>query len=200
MVAAALASPDAAVRVQAVRLTLHPPIAMRREVVPLLADPDAEVRSAALVAAAMPGDGEPIIADEDLFRWLHDPDESVRKVCRDALVSRDRTEAEIALGRRLTNPDPRERLMLLLDLRYGRRAGRPGAVAGAAQPRHRAGRASRRGAGRGGDPAERRLGCPAWVDRVADTDPDPTVRRVAAISGAVSSAPAADAIRPAGGP
>ena len=32
-------------------------------------------------------------ADEDLFRWLHDPDESVRKVCHDALVSRDRTEA-----------------------------------------------------------------------------------------------------------
>jgi hypothetical protein len=42
----------------------------------------------------------------------------VRKLCRDALVSRDRTEVEIRFGERLTNPDACERLKLLLDLRY----------------------------------------------------------------------------------
>ena len=42
----------------------------------------------------------------------------MRAICHDVLVSHERTEAEISLGRRLTNPDPGERLKLLLDLRY----------------------------------------------------------------------------------
>jgi hypothetical protein len=200
MVASGLASPEAAVRAQAVRLTLHPLIAMRREVIPLLADPSAEVRSAALVAAAMPGDGEPLISDEDLFRWLHDPDDRVRTVCLSALVSRDRTEEEIALGRRLTNPDPRERLMLLLDLRYGDELADPEPwlerLSRDIDPAVRAGAARSAVEIR----AERRLGYPAWVDRVAETDPDPTVRRVTAYFRGCQLHAGGGTIRPAGGP
>jgi hypothetical protein len=200
VVAAALASPEPAVRVQAVRLTLHPDIKMRREAVPLLADPAAEVRSAALMATAMPGDGEPLIAEEDLFRWLHDPDEGVRTICHGALVSRDRTEAEIALGRRLTDPDPRERLMLLLNLRHGDVLADPEPwlerLSRDIEPAVRAGAARVAVEIRG----DRRLGCPAWVDRVADADPDPTVRRVAAYFRGMRMDVAAGIIRPAAGP
>lgn len=200
IVAGALASPESAVRVQAIRLSLHPDIKLRREAVPLLADPAAEVRCAALVATAMPGDGEPLISDEDLFRWLHDPDKGVRTICHGALVSRDRTEAEIALGSRLTNPDPRERLLLLLDLRHGDELADPEPwlerLSRDIDPAIRAGAARVAVEVRG----DRRLGCPAWVDRVADADPDPTVRKVAAYFRNLRADVAGGAVRPAGGP
>jgi hypothetical protein len=200
VVAAALASADVSVRAHAVRLTLHPEIKMRREAVPLLADPAAEVRAAALIAAAMPGEGEPLIPDEDLFRWLHDPDEQVRIVCHGALVSRDRTEAEIALGRRLTHPDPRQRLMLLLDLRHDDELADPEPwlerLSRDIEPGVRAGAVRAAVEIRG----ERRLGYPAWVGRVAETDPDPTVRRVAAYFRGVPLPGAIGTIRPTAGP
>jgi hypothetical protein len=173
---------------------------MRRETIQLLADPAAEVRAAALVATAMPGDGAPLVSDEDLFRWLHDPDDGVRTICRDALVNRDRTEVEIALGRRLTNPDPRERLMLLIDLRYGNELADPEPwlerLSRDIEPAVRAGAARVAVEIRG----DQRLSSPAWVDRVADTDPDPTVRRVAAYFRGLSHLVGIGTIRPAGGP
>jgi hypothetical protein len=200
IIAAALASADASVRAHAVRLTLHPEIKMRREAVALLADSAAEVRAAALVATAMPGDGEPLIGDEDLFRWLHDPDEQVRVICHGALVSRDRTEAEIALGRRLTHPDPRERLMLLLDLRHDDELADPEPwlerLSRDLEPAVRAGAVRTAVEIRG----ERRLGYPAWVGRVAEADPDPTVRRVAAYFRGVPVLGAPGTVRPAAGP
>src|SRR5947207_625450 len=84
--AAALKAADPAARVLAVRLALHPDIKMRADLVPLLGDPAAEVRRAALCAVAAVADGEPLVGDEELFRWLHDPDGGVRKACHDALV------------------------------------------------------------------------------------------------------------------
>jgi HEAT repeat protein len=148
----------------------------------------------------MPGDGEPLVSDEDLFRWLHDPDDGVRRVCHSALVTRNRTEAEIALGCRLTNPDPRERLALLIDLRYGHELADP-------EPwlerlSHDIDPAVRAGAARAAVEirSERRLGAPAWVDRVADTDPDATVRRVATYFRGLQLHAVGGAIRPAGGP
>jgi len=177
-VAAGLTSPDAAARALAVRLALHPEIQLRPAVVPLLADFHAEVRRAALVAVASTG-GDDLVSDEELFQWLHDPDEGVRVICHDALVSRDRTESEIALGRRLTNPDPRERLKLLLDLRYDDVLADPEPwlerLSRDIEP------AVRAGAARVAVEltADRRRSCPSWVERVADSDPDATVRRVA---------------------
>jgi hypothetical protein len=177
-IAAGLGSPEARVRVLAARLAIHPRVRMHREVVTLLADPAAEVRCAALVATAMPGESEPLIADEDLFRWLHDPDERVRAICHSALVSRERSEAEITRGRQLTSPDPHERLQLLLDLRLDEdladpepwlerlsRDSEPGVRAGAARVAVEI-------------TSERRLSNPTWVVRVAESDPDATVRKV----------------------
>jgi HEAT repeat protein len=178
-VAAGLAMPDPAARLAAVRLALHPDVRMRADLVPLLGSPEPGVRRAALFAVASVTDGEPVIADEDLFRWLHDADAGVRQVCYDALVGRDRSETEIALGRRLTDPDPGERLKLLLDLRYDDDVADPEPwlerLSRDPEPAVRAG-AARVAVELTGD---RRLSCPVWVGRVADADPDPTVRRVA---------------------
>jgi HEAT repeat protein len=178
-VAVGLKMPDPAARVLAVRLALHPDVGMRAELLPLLGAPEPEVRRAALVAIAS-ADGEPAVGDEELFRWLHDPDEGVRTVCHDVLVGRDRSEAEIALGRRLAHPDPGERLKLLLDLRHDDDVADPEPwlerLSRDAEP------AVRAGAARVATEvtAARRQTCPGWVARVADADPDATVRRVAA--------------------
>jgi len=197
---AGLQLPDPAARVLAVRLALHPDLKMRADLLPLLSDPEAEVRRAALVAVAAPTDSDPLIADEELFRWLHDPDASVRKLCRDALVSRERTEVEIALGQRLTDPDSSERLKLLLDLRYDNDLADPEPwlerLSRDIEPAVRAG-AARVAAEL---TTSRRQSCPAWVTRVADADPDPTVRRVARYFRNVPLRAAAGELRPAGAP
>jgi HEAT repeat protein len=194
-----LAGSDLATQLAAVRLALHPDLKVRAEILPLLASPDARVRGAALFAAAAAGDGEPVVADEELFRWLHDPDAAVRKICRDALIARDRSESEISLGRRLTHPDPAQRLTLLLSLRYDddvpdpepwlerlSRDPEPAVRAGAARVAVEVAHA-------------RSLPVPAWVARVADADPHPTVRFVASFyRGQLASRP--DPLRPVSGP
>ncbi|MBA4066052.1 MAG: hypothetical protein C0501_20500 [Isosphaera sp.] len=177
-VAAGLRTADPAVRVLTARVAIHPDVRMRPEVLPLLAAPEAEVRRAALFAVAASGE-EQLVADEDLFRYLHDPDAGVRQVCRDVLVGRDRSAADIDLGRRLADPDPLERLDLLLDLRYGRDVADPEPwlerLSRDPEPAVRA--AAARVAVE--VTVERRLNAPAWVGEVAGADPDGTVRRVA---------------------
>ncbi len=193
VVAEGLKMADTGARLAAVRLALHPDLKLRGELVPLLASPEPELRGAALFAVAAPADGEVVVADEELFRWLHDADAGVRKVCHDVLIGRDRSDAEIALGRRLAHPDPTERLKLLLDLRYDddvadpepwlerlSRDPEPAVRAGAARVAVEVATA-------------RRQPYPAWVGRVADADAHPTVRFVAAH---YRSQP----VRPVGGP
>lgn len=178
-VAAGLKMPEPAARVLTAQLALHPDVKMRSEVLPLLSAPEGEVRRAALFAVAVGGEGEPLVGDEDLFRYLHDPDEGVRRVSRDALVGRDRSDVEITLGRRLTDPNPLERLKLLLDLRYDDDVADPEPwlerLSRDPEP------AVRVGAARVAvDLAtERRLTQPGWVVRVSDADSDATVRFVA---------------------
>ncbi len=181
VVAAGLNSPDPAVRVVATRLALHPSVNLRPNLLSLLTAPEAEVRQAALFAAAVAtaGEGEPLLTDEDLFRWLHDPDDGVRRVCRELLVGRDRSESEIELGRRLTDPDPLERLKLLLDLRYDDDVTDPEPwlerLSHDPEPAVRAGvaRVAVESA------TTRGLPRPVWIHRLAEADADPTVRRVA---------------------
>ncbi|VTU00111.1 hypothetical protein, partial : HEAT repeat protein OS=Singulisphaera acidiphila (strain ATCC BAA-1392 / DSM 18658 / VKM B-2454 / MOB10) GN=Sinac_1034 PE=4 SV=1 [Gemmataceae bacterium] len=178
VVATGLRMPEPATRVFTTRLAMHPDVQMRGELVPLLAAPEGEVRRAALFAVAA-AEGEPLIGDEELFHYLHDPDDGVRKVCRDALVGRDRTETEIGLGRRLTDPDPLERLKLLLDLRYDDDVADPDPwlerLSRDPEP------AVRAGAARVAIEVatERQLLVPVWLARVSETDSDGTVRRVA---------------------
>ncbi len=197
---AGLKHPAPAARVAAIRAAMNPLMKLRAEVVPLLAAAEPEVRRAALFAVGPATDDEPVIGDEDLFRWLHDPDEGVRRVCQNALASRGRTDTDIRLGRRLTHPDPAERLDLLIDLRadddiadpepWLERLARdtdPGVRAGAARVAAEVA-------------AERRQSPPPWLNRLADADPEPTVRRVAAFyRGAAVSQPDA-AVRQVNGP
>jgi hypothetical protein len=179
VVVAGLRMPAMPARLLAVRLAMHPQMKMRADLVPLLGAAEPEIRRAALFAVGPATDDDPVIGDEELFRWLHDPDEGVRKGCYDALVSRGRSEPEIMLGRRLTHPEPGERLKLLLDLRYDDDVADPEPwlerLSRDTEPAVRAGAA--RVAVEVA--ADRRLPVPVWVGRLADADPDPTVRRVA---------------------
>lgn len=199
MIAAGLKASDAETRALAVRLALHPDVKLRGELHPLLHDSDAHVRAAALVALAMSADGEKPLPDEELFQWLHDPDAGVRKVCYHALVTRDRSEVEINLGRRLTHPDPGERLKLLLDLRYEDEV--PDAEPWLERLSRDREPAVRAAAARTvlEVAADHRQNCPGWVIRVCDADPDPTVRRVASCFRKELLGPAQE-VRPASGP
>ena len=200
IVSEGLKMPDIEARLAAVRLAIHPDIKLRSELASLLAAREPDVRGAALFAIASAADGEVLVTDEELFRWLHDPDAGVRKVCRDVLVARDRSEAEIALGRRLTHPDSSERLKLLLDLRFDddvadpepwlerlSRDSEPAVRAGAARVAVELALA-------------RRQSCPTWVARVADTDVHPTVRFVAAHYRAKPTSAPKEPVRPVRGP
>ncbi|MBA4191733.1 MAG: hypothetical protein C0467_27450 [Planctomycetaceae bacterium] len=198
-VATGLKMPEPATRVFTTRLAMHPDVQMRGELLPLLAAPEADVRRAALFAVAA-AEGDLLIGDEDLFRYLHDPDEGVRKVCRDALVGRDRSETEISLGRRLSDPDPVERLKLLLDLRYDDDVADPEPwlerLSRDPEP------AVRAGAARVAIEVftERQLTCPVWIGRVTDEDPDATVRRVASYFRRQAVGRVDPGVRPVGAP
>jgi hypothetical protein len=198
--AAGLTLPSPATRVAAVRAAMHPVVKLRAEVVPLLTAAEPEVRRAALFAVGPATNDEAVVGDEELFRWLHDPDEGVRRVCQDALSSRGRSEADIRLGRRLTHPNPDERLDLLLDLRadedvpdpepWLERLARdpdPGVRAGAARVAVEVA-------------AERRQAIPPWVGRMADGDPEPAVRRVARFYRSGAPGRADPGVQQAGGP
>ena len=111
--------PSVTARLTAIRAVMNPQMALRGEIIPLLSAAEPEVRRASLFAVGPATEADAVvIGDEELFHWLHDTDSGVRTLCREALVSRGRSEAEIALGRRLVDPDAGERLKLLLDLRY----------------------------------------------------------------------------------
>jgi hypothetical protein len=199
IVAEALKMTDFEARLAAVRLAIHPEIKLRAELMPLLSAPEPQMRGAALFAVAIGGDCEPAISDEELFRWLHDSDASVRKICRDALVSRDRSDIEISLGRRLTHPDASERLKLLLDLRYDDDV--PDPEPWLERLSHDPEPAVRAGAARVAVEVAiaRSQPFPAWVARVADADPHPTVRFIVAYYRALPPS-VRDPLRPAGGP
>ncbi len=174
-VRAGLASPTADGRVRAVRLALRPEVALTADVVPLLNDPEPEVRRAAMLAVGPAPEGTaPVVGDEELFRWLHDPDPVVRDLCEAALKTRGLDAAQVQLARQLAAPDSAERLRLLVDLQ---RAG--DAVRDVGPWLERLSRdpdpAVRLGAARVA--FERRLLFAGWLDRMADADPDPTVRR-----------------------
>jgi hypothetical protein len=61
-----------------------------------------------------------VLSNEALVPFLHDADEKVRSICESCLKTRGLNDADIRLARRLSDPDPRERLELLLDLRRDR--------------------------------------------------------------------------------
>ena len=199
-VAIGLKLPSVSARLAAIRAALQPQVAMRAELVALLAASEAEVRRAALFAVGPATDAEAVVGDEELFRWLHDPDRGVRAVCHDALVSRGRSDGEIALGRRLVEPEPGERLKLLLDLRYDDDVADPepwlermshdvdpGVRAGAARVMMELS-------------VEKRSPAPAWVAQLAEGDPELAVRRIARYYRSLPNRRSEEGLRPIGGP
>lgn len=151
-------------------------LGLKAEVVPLLDDPSAEVRRAAMAAVGPAGVGTPVIESEELFRWLNDPDAEVRLLCEAALSTRGLEPEQIDAGRKLAHPDPGVRLSLLIDLQRNRAAFRdPGPwlerLSRDPDPAVRAGAAR--------VAYESKLEFTAWLDRLAN-DPDGTVRRIAA--------------------
>lgn len=148
---------------------------LKTEVVPLLNDPAAEVRRAAMAAVGPAGAGAPAVDTEELFRWLNDPDAEVRLLCEAALSTRGLDPDHIDAGRKLTHPDASERLKLLTDLQRNRTAFRdPGPwlerLSRDPDP------AVRAGAARVGYESKLEFG--GWLDRMT-SDPDGTVRRIA---------------------
>lgn len=105
-----LRHPAADVRCQAIRLTVRPAVDHREAVVPLLTDPDVEVRKVALLAV---GASNEILATDDLLFWLHDPDAVIRRLCRQALQGRGLSDKQLNLGKLITDPRPAERLKVL---------------------------------------------------------------------------------------
>ena len=173
------ASPDA--KVHAVALASLPEINLKAEVVPLLNDPQPQVRGAAM-AAVGPACAPVVIGDEELFHWLNDADLIVQARCESALLTRGMDGDQIAAARRLAHPDAAERLKLLVDLRYGRDGLRdPGPwlerLSRDADPAVRAGAAR--------TAVECRLTFLGWLDKLCTDDPDGTVRQVAGLKAEV---------------
>jgi hypothetical protein len=110
----ALHDSDDVVRLRAATLALRPEVGQADLLLPLLNDPDAEVRRTALLAV---GPERSLMADDDLLRWLHDPDAEVRRLTDTALRSRGLQSRDIRMGRLLTDPRPAARLDLVNLLR-----------------------------------------------------------------------------------
>ncbi len=121
LVATALKAKAAEQRYLAIGVASRPELNLLPSLVPLLDDPEATIRRAALLVLGPIREGasgvdKPVIGDEALLRWLHDPDPEVRRVCEMSLHSRELGDRDIRLGRMLTNPDPIDRLRLLVEL------------------------------------------------------------------------------------
>jgi hypothetical protein len=111
LVRAGLHAAAAPNRLRAVRLALHPGMNLLEQVVALLADPEVEVRRAALLAV---GPASPdVVPDECLLPSLHDADPEVRRLCEVALGGRGLRPEFLELGRLLTAPQPATRLLVL---------------------------------------------------------------------------------------
>jgi HEAT repeat protein len=105
------------VRVAAVRLVLRGPlrqdVALLPKVVPLLRDPEPEVRRAALLALAPARD---LVSEDDLLPLLHDDDAQVQVLCETALRSRGLHENHLLLARLISDESPRARLRVVQHL------------------------------------------------------------------------------------
>jgi hypothetical protein len=105
-----LQAENATVRLQAVRLAFDPAVDLREQVVPLLGDADPAVRRAVMLVV---GPTPEAVSTDELLRWLHDPDEDVRRLCETALRGRGLREEHLRLGKHLTDARPATRLKVL---------------------------------------------------------------------------------------
>ncbi len=102
---------DAQTRLRALPLALRPEMGLLERAMGLLHDPVAEVRREAMFAARSAP--ESAVKTENLLRWLHDPDEEVRRLCEAVLRGRNLSEEHLRIGRLLTDDRPATRLQVL---------------------------------------------------------------------------------------
>lgn len=96
------------------REPLHADAELLEKAVPLLADPQASVRRAALIALASARD---IVREETLLPRLHDDDAQVQYLCELALRKRGLTDDDLKLARLISDNDPAIRMHVFRFLR-----------------------------------------------------------------------------------
>jgi hypothetical protein len=101
---------SAMTRIAAIRLCMRPEFDLLECVVPLLSDPEPEIRRCALLAVGM---SQTAINTDDLLPWLHDPDAGVRNLCEEALRGRGLHDGHLKLARLMTDGRPGTRLGVL---------------------------------------------------------------------------------------
>ena len=175
MVNAAIKSESVDVRLQAIGLCQRPELDAAELILPLLNDSSNDVRRSAILALGPASDRAPLINDDELLNWLHDKDPEVRKLCERSLRSRGRSPRDIHLGRLYTSPEPSVRQKLLLELADEEELdvtvwlerltndNDPAVRAGAVRVA-----------------ADRRAGLLNRLTQMGKSDPDATVRRIAA--------------------
>ncbi|CAN5484659.1 hypothetical protein BH11PLA2_BH11PLA2_34120 [soil metagenome] len=146
---------------------------MYADLVPVLKDTNPRVRIATLTVLAPASD---VIGDEALFPWLNDPDAIVRDTCSAVLTVRGRSEDEIYFGKRLCHPAASERLALLVDLHSEARS--RDISPWLERLSHDHDPAVRAGAMRVA--AEVKLPWAEWMTKLASSDSNDTVRKIAA--------------------
>ena len=113
VVEACLNDTDVNNRLMAARLACDSRVNLFKQVIPLLEDSEVEVRRAAMqIVANQPGLSQ-FLGDDDLLRWLNDPDSEVRRLCEGALAQRGLKPEAVQLGRLITNAKPAVRLEVL---------------------------------------------------------------------------------------
>jgi hypothetical protein len=114
LMVAGLKAPGPELRVRAVHLALHAhfreDVELLGKVVPLLGDPDAAVRRAAVLAL---GQARAVISEEGLLPLLHDGDADVRRLCETALRSRGLSDEHLLLGRLISDSRAAARLQVV---------------------------------------------------------------------------------------
>jgi HEAT repeat protein len=115
-----LAAADSTTRAAALHLTMR--AALRGEsnlltqALPLLRDPEAIVRRAAVIALGSREDGA---SEDDLLPLLHDSDAEVQQLCELALRGRGLQDRQLELARLISDESPAARLRVLQLLRAG---------------------------------------------------------------------------------
>jgi hypothetical protein len=154
-------------------IAAKPEFELTSEIAVLLKSESPAVRKAAVLAIGPNRNG---VNEEDLFRLMSDAESDVRLATSVALSARGLSDRQIDMGRKLVHAESRERLSLLIDLKFHSEDVRdPGPwlmrLSQDSDPAVRAGAARLA--------YECRVSHCAWLDDLADRDPDGLVRSVA---------------------
>jgi hypothetical protein len=112
-VSVALGDKDMNNRVKGVRLACAPGMDQIKQILPLLDDAEPEVRRLVMQFIGGRPKSVDLLADDDLLRWLNDPDAEVRRLCETALARRGLSPEAVQLGRLITHAKPAVRLEVL---------------------------------------------------------------------------------------